>query len=269
MQRADFNGDGTADFVLDDGKLQCSRPMKEERARTSGRLFVYTSNGIDFVHSLDIAYDSWRLVPASSGKPAGIFAHQNFVPADPSAAEGDGDAVPLINETIAMSGPAAWRKSQLGMPDWRSRVAPYPQAIRDQFATWDGQCRAVGRRLDYADVTYGAGTINDAGDLNKDGRRDYVIDVQGVSCGMFGVPPVPTPPYFCGKDCMLIAIVSAPGGVHVADRVQGSISLAGNGDPGWAGEGKIGWPGSFAPCQSVEVTYQGTRQVRKRVPCPQ
>lgn len=270
LQRADFNGDGVDDFVLDTAKLKCTRPMVDQnQSAKGGTLMVYSSQAGGFIHSLDVAYDSWRLVPAARGKSAAIFAHRDYVPADPSAPDGEGDATPRVDETIVMTGPAAWGPSKLGRQDWRlGALSRYPQALRDQFAQWDSSCRAAGRRLNYTEETYGAFTINDAGDLNRDRRPDYVLDVEGVRCGVFEAPPVPAPPYFCGRDCSLIAIVSGPNGSYIADRVQGSITLAGNGDPASTGNGKISWPSSSsAKCAIVEVTYQGTKQVRRQAPC--
>lgn len=189
---------------------------------------------------------------------------------DASAPEGEGDAVPQLDETIAMTGPTNWTRSELGQPDWRlGELAAYPAAVAEQFARWDSDCRAVGRRLDFDRETYGAGTINEAGDLNRDGVTDYVLDVVGLHCGVFGVPPDPRPPYFCGSDCMLIAIVSAPGGTHVADRIEGSITFEGNGDPASVYDGAIYWP-TFQDentCMVMRVSYAGTRQQRSTVTC--
>ncbi|XHS00682.1 hypothetical protein ACFB49_22810 [Sphingomonas sp. DBB INV C78] len=194
--------------------------------------------------------------------------------------EAEGDS-PAINETLSMTGPTTWQKGQLGEPDWRfGQLSGYPRSLQDQFAKWDQDCAAAGRRLRFL-PGYGGELItgkstSEAGtsvplDLNRDGKRDYVIDTADLSCGVFS--PAVRPKPYCGSDCELIAVISRPDGTHMIDRVAGSITFNGNGDPASivtrGRNSAITWPAaSGSKCVMIEVSWTGTTQQRRNVPCP-
>ncbi len=206
--KTDFNGDSVDDYVLNSAKLRCTRPLPGENGgasivtagfNMSGVLMIYTStNAGGHIHSLDAAPTSYRITPVAptgAGSKASLFLHQKFVPKDDSAPDGEGDAVPLVNETLTMRDERRWNSGQLGEPDWRLGIlAAFPKEVHDQFAQWDSECAAVGRRMRVpvngegyfqgSPVMYLDAELDNSGnlrrtipvDLNGDGKRDYVID---------------------------------------------------------------------------------------------
>jgi hypothetical protein len=289
VQRADFNGDAIDDYLLDTAKLRCTRrdgantPANGTYAPTN-MVMIYTStNAGGHIHSLDATLTSYRITsaaPAGPGGKASLFLHQAFVPKDEFLPDSEGDEVPLVNETLTMRDQQRWNSGKLGVEDWRSTAsATYPAALTDQVARWDSECAAVGRRLTFFDgfvdgidqmgsAVHGSTWRDVPGrdpverpvDLNGDGKRDFVIDTSMLRCGVFGLPRDPRQPYYCGSGCTLIAVISRPDSSYVLDRVAGSISMEGNGDPAaFVRSGKqdaIRWR-----CDEV-VTWTGTTQRR-------
>ncbi len=233
ISRADFNSDGVEDFVLDTGKLRCSRAPKEDYS-SGGSLFIYTSlaDG-SLVPSLDVPIDRFAII---AGKKATLRIHQKAV-----TDEIEGDNHPEINETLTMVSATRWSPSKVATLDWRlGALDKFPPEVKTYFGELDRRCAAAGRRLIGVEESISAQNVMEDEkenpiDFNADGVPDYVVDTANLNCGLFYVAPKTwTKP--CGPNCVLVAFVSKPGGGYVVSPVPGFGSFNGNGDPDYLGK---------------------------------
>ena len=270
LQRADFNGDGVPDVLLDSRKLRCSR---DEANIYTATLYLYTSlvDG-SLQPTLDVDVDSYKIVP---GSKAALRIHQN-------ASDDPEDEHGVVDETLNMVSQTGWSASTVARPDWRlGTLSDYPPELKALFRGWDESCAALDRRLTLTEG-YGGEVIQNSYyvdesrkasvDYNGDGKKDIVIDTDDVQCGVFAdsLANWPDP---CGKNCKLIALVSRPDGSFAVDRIPRSITFNGNGDP--AGMARFGQKtvicysepqdnGSFGP--QVRTSWTGTTRQRTVLP---
>ncbi|MBC9035147.1 hypothetical protein IAG41_22385 [Sphingomonas sp. JC676] len=239
ISRADFNGDGVQDFVVDTSKLWCSLDPRSDNSG-AGTLFIYTSlpDG-SIVSSLAVPVDRFTVI---ANKKATLRIHQDAV-----TDEIEDDNHPEINEILTMVSATRWSRSEVATADWRlGALDKFPVEVKSYFAELDRRCAEAGRRL--TGVRESLAAVNSPDmidhdeppvrlDFNADGVLDHIVDTSNLQCGMFGVEPKAWPKP-CGPNCVLVAFVSKAGGGHLVSPVPGFGSFNGNGDPDYLG--KIG-----------------------------
>ena len=229
LARADFNGDGVADFVVDARRWRCG--VEAVGGAFGPALMLYTSvPGGGYRASLDVAQASRvRILP---GARARLAVHVDATPPDETS-----DGAPGSDETLAMTDADRWTASPSGNAtgDWRADLpARLPPQITALVRAWDGQCAATGRRLvgvEQAAMPQAEGRAPGRPlDLNGDGRPDHVLDTEALMCGPFGSNPQPRWASAPARG-VLIAVLSRGDGSFATSPITGSASFQPSEDP--------------------------------------